>query len=143
MPAKATSISLLVLALKTWICRPRTGAAACTSFKVRSADAGFAGLTKTAMRAALGTSSCRRPSRFRGSLLDKEIDACHVAARSGEAGDQTKLNRVIRNTEDDRDTGSGSFGCEGHRSRTETGDHCHATAGHVGHERPRAVVLAL
>src|SRR5262249_16485387 len=53
-----------VAGVKTWICRPRTGAAACTSFKVRSADAGFAGLTNTAMRAALGTSSCRRPSRF-------------------------------------------------------------------------------
>src|SRR6516165_6879608 len=60
---QVASISPLVLALRTWICSPMARAASCTSRNVVSAVA-FAGLLSTATRTALGTSSCRRPSRF-------------------------------------------------------------------------------
>src|ERR1039458_9582208 len=33
----------------------------------------------------------------------EKIDAGHIAARPGEAGDKTKLDRVFGDTEDDRD----------------------------------------
>ncbi len=34
-------------------------------------------------------------------LTSQKIDACHVAARPGEAGDKTKLDRVFGDSEDD------------------------------------------
>ena len=62
--ANAASISRLVLALRTWICSPMARAATSTSLTVVSAFLGLAGLTSTATRAALGTSSRRSSSRF-------------------------------------------------------------------------------
>jgi hypothetical protein len=50
--AKAASISRLVLALRTWICRPIVRAADSKSVNVDSATAALAGLTSTATRAA-------------------------------------------------------------------------------------------
>jgi hypothetical protein len=35
--------------------------------------------------------------------LAEKIDACQVAARAGEAGDETKPDRVFAGDEDDRD----------------------------------------
>ena len=55
---------------------------------------GIAGLTSTPMRIALGTNSCRSPSRLVTTSAEK-IDAGRVATRSGEAGDKTKLDRVV------------------------------------------------
>ena len=43
-------------------------------------------------------------------LLDEKIDAGRVAARPGEAGDKTKLDRVFADAEDDRDRRGRSFG---------------------------------
>ena len=62
--AKAASISPIVVALRIWICSPMVGAAFCTSRTVASATAALPGLTSTAIRTALGTSSCRSRSRF-------------------------------------------------------------------------------
>ena len=60
-------------------------------------------MTSTAMRAALGTSSCRSPSRFGADLAGEKIDAGRVATRPGEARDKAKLDRVVGDAEDDRD----------------------------------------
>src|SRR6516165_1620471 len=62
--AKAELISLLVPALRTWICSPMARAADCTSRNVGSLLAAFAGLTSTATRVVAGTSSCRSSNRF-------------------------------------------------------------------------------
>jgi hypothetical protein len=43
-------------------------------------------------------------------LVEERIDAGRVAARPSEAGDKTKLDRVITDTEDDRDRRCCSFG---------------------------------
>jgi hypothetical protein len=37
----------------------------------------------------------------------------HVTARPGKAGDQTKLDRLLRDAEDDRNRRGGSFGRAG------------------------------
>ena len=92
--ARAASISPIVLALKIWICSPRVGAACCTSRIVDLAVEATAGLTSTAMRTALGARSCSSRSRSASHLLVKKVDAGRVAARPGEAGDETKLDRV-------------------------------------------------
>jgi hypothetical protein len=52
MPSKAASISRLVLALKTWICRPMLRAAGSTSRSVASVVAALAGLASTATPAS-------------------------------------------------------------------------------------------
>ena len=75
-------------------------------------------------------------------LQEEKIDAGRVAARPGEAGDKTKLDRVFADTEDDRDRRGRGFG----RDRSGAhgrGDHGHTTADQVSHQRRQAIVLAL
>src|SRR5215211_5484594 len=70
--AKVASISWRLLALNTWICKPRERAAPSRSFNV-SAILGLAGLTRTAMRAAVGTNSRRSPIRFAVNSVVKKL----------------------------------------------------------------------
>ena len=72
--AKAASISRLVLVVRTWTSNPMARAAGSKSLNVVSALVTLAGLTSTATRAALGTSSRRSSSRFAAnSVLIKLI----------------------------------------------------------------------
>ena len=66
-------ISLLVPALRTWICSPMARAAGSMSLNVVSANAGSAGLTSTATRVAAGTSSRRSSSRFATNSALKKL----------------------------------------------------------------------
>ena len=66
-----------------------------------------------------------------------------VAARPGEAGDKTKLDRVVADAEDDRDRRGRSFGRERGGCAAGRGDDGHTTADQVGHQRRQAIVLAL
>ena len=91
---KAALISRLVLALRTWISNPMARAADSASLNVVS-ELGPVGLTSTATRVAPGTSSRTSSSRFATNSALKKIDSCQVAARPGEAGDKTKLDRVF------------------------------------------------
>ena len=84
----------------------------------------------------------QEPQPLGHNFLDEKIDAGRIAARPGKAGDQTQLDRVFADAEDDRDRRGRSFGRK--RSRIGgRGDHGHATADEVGHERRQAIVLAL
>jgi hypothetical protein len=74
-------------------------------------------------------------------LRAEEIDAGGVPARPGEAGDETKLDRVLADAEHDRDRRCCSFGRErGHGAAS--GDHGDTAADQVGHQRLYAIVLA-
>src|SRR5262249_19764173 len=69
-----------------------------------------------------------------GQLIREKIDPRQVSARPGEVGDQTKLDRVFADTEDDRNLRCRSFGSK--RSivtawRSDTGQ---ATSTGVSHE---------
>src|SRR3954471_17616371 len=77
------------------------------------------------------------------NLSGQKIDAGCVAARPGKAGDQTKLDRVLRDAEDDRNRRGGSFGREGTIAEAGCSDHGHTTADELSHERWQAVVLAV
>src|SRR5215471_7575451 len=118
------------------------GAASCTSRIVIVATEALPGLTNTATRTTLGTSSCRSRSRLATTSLAKKINASGVAARPGEVGDKTKLNRVFTDTEDDRDACCRSFGCK-RGCGANRGDHGHLSADQVGHQCRQAIVLSL
>jgi len=66
-------MSSLLSASKTRIFKPSTCAAGCISRKVVSVAAGEAGLTRTAMRVAPGTSSRKISSRFATSSADTKL----------------------------------------------------------------------
>src|SRR5262249_39806920 len=71
--AKVALSSLMVLALRTWICRPIVRAAAPTSLTVVSVYSASAGLIITATRVAAGTSSRRSSSRFAVTSVLKKL----------------------------------------------------------------------
>src|SRR5262245_55772696 len=75
-------------------------------------------------------------------LSGQKIDAGRVAARPGKASDQTKLDRVFGDAEDDRNRRGGGFGREGTSGEAGCSDHGHTTADEVSHERRKAVVMA-
>src|SRR5215471_1260531 len=89
----------------------------------------LAGLTNTAIRTALGTRSCRSPSR--------------IAIGPREAGDKAELHRVFGNAEDDGDRRSRSFGGDRSKVAGGCGDDGHTTTREVGHESRQAIELAL
>jgi hypothetical protein len=70
--------------------------------------------------------------------LGTKVDAGRVAARPGEAGDKTMLDRIIDDGEDDRNCRCRSSG----RNR-ERNDHGHATADQVSHQRRQAIELVV
>src|SRR4029077_5921597 len=69
-------------------------------------------------------------------------DPGRVAARPSEAGNKAKLDRVLTDSEHDRDRRRRSFGREW-RSRAGRGDDGHTTADQVSHQRRQAIELAL
>ena len=73
----------------------------------------------------------------------QKIDAGRIAARPGKAGDQTHLDRVFGDAEDDRDRRGRGFSRRGSGGEGGHGNHSNATADEVGHERRQAIVLAL
>src|SRR5262249_22812334 len=62
---------------------------------------------------------------------------------AGKAGDQSQLDRVVADAEDDRDRRGRSFGRLGTSAKGRRGDHRHTTADEVNHERRKAIELAL
>jgi hypothetical protein len=76
-------------------------------------------------------------------LRGEEIDPGRVAARSGEAGDKTKLDRVVAAAEHDRDCRGRSLGRDRSGRVAGRGDDGHTTPDQVSHQRRHAVVLAV
>jgi hypothetical protein len=72
----------------------------------------------------------------------EKIDPSRIAARPGEAGDKTKLDRIIRNGKDDRNRLGRSFGRE-RRRRTGCGDHGDPSANQVGCQLRQPIELTL
>jgi hypothetical protein len=93
------------------------------------------GLTSTAIRTALGTRSCSRPTRFAVISAEKKIDAGRVAAHPGQASDKTHLDRVDADAEDDRIVVVADFGCWCSRIANRRRYNTHAAANEVSHKR--------
>ena len=75
--------------------------------------------------------------------MHEKIDASHVAAWPCEACDQTELDWIVPNPEDDRDRRGRSFCRERTRGEAGRGDDRHLSANQVGHEARHAVILTL
>src|SRR5215510_8751363 len=126
--AKAASISRMVLALRILICSPSARAAAGISRNVASKICGaLAGLRSTAIRTALGTSSCSSPKRLATVSEEKKLTPVRLPPRPGKARDQTKLDRVVADAEHDWDRRGRSLGYESGRARARRRDHAHPT----------------
>ena len=84
----------------------------------------------------------QEPQPLGHHLRGEKIDAGRVAARPGETGDKTQLDRVSADTEDDRGRRRCSFGRErGHAAGR--GDHGHTAADQISHQCRQAIELAL
>jgi len=76
-------------------------------------------------------------------LTAEEIGTGRVAARPGEAGDKTKLDRVFADAEDDRDRRCCSFGHDRTWRVAGCGDNGHLSANQISQQRRQVIVLAL
>ena len=71
------------------------------------------------------------------------VPAGRIATWPGKACDQSQLDRVVADAEDDWDRRGRSFGCLGTKAGSGSRDHRHTTADEVVHERRKAIELAL
>src|SRR5262249_21072101 len=69
-------------------------------------------------------------------------DACRVAAWSGEVGDKTELDRVIADSEDDRNRRGCRSGGECRRRGAGRDDHGYPAADQIGHQIRKSIVVA-
>src|SRR5215475_11672701 len=120
-----------------------TRAASGTYRNVDSALEALAGLTSTARRTAFGTNSCRRPQPLGCNLDVENIDAGRIAARSGKTGNETELNRVFADAENDWNRRSSDLGGKRRRVAAGCGNHGNAAANEVSHERRQTIIFAL
>ncbi len=85
----------------------------------------------------------QEPQPLGRHLLLEKIDAGRVAARASEADDKAKLDGVLSDTENDRDRRCCSFGRERSGAAAGRGDHSHAAADQIRHQRRQPIELAL
>src|SRR5262249_3287677 len=116
-----------VLALNTRICSPRARAAFGTSRSVASAIGAFAGLTRTTIRTALGSRSCRRPNRLVTTSVLKVLTPVALPAGPGKTGDQSQFDRAAADAEGDWDRRGRGFGRLGTSGKGGRADHVPTT----------------
>jgi hypothetical protein len=75
-------------------------------------------------------------------LIHENIDAGHVAARSGETGDKSQSNRVFTGNEDDRDCRGCCLGSQSDMI-TGSGDHGDLAVDQIGHQLRHPIELIL
>ena len=118
-------------------------AAACTSLVVDSVSAVLVGLTSSAMTVAVGTSSCKSPSRFGASSRPNEGYARYIAAWPVKAGDEPKCNRISASEDDDRDCRGGPLCRQRRRRRAWRRNYTHPAANQISCQNRQALVLSL
>jgi hypothetical protein len=85
----------------------------------------------------------QEPQPLSVHLAHKTIDTGRIAAGSGEARYESKLNRVLADAEDDRDCRGCSFGGErGCVIPSCCGNHSHFSADEIGHQCRQSIVFA-
>ena len=97
-------------------------------------------MTSTATREAAGNQFAQNFQPLCHQLAREKIDARQVAARAGEAGDETELDRVLAGNEYDRDCRCCRLGrqCNVFSGR---GDHHDLAANQIGRKFRQSVVL--
>src|SRR5215470_13429477 len=138
---KAASISRSMVAENTSRRNPSASAAA-RRFLVFESALRLAGLTRTPIVTALGTSSCSSSSRFGQSSPSKEATPVRLPSGRFETSDETERYRIDADSEDDRDGRSGRLGRE---CRGDGGgkDHGYAARDKIGSQRRQPIVFAV
>jgi hypothetical protein len=77
---------------------------------------------------------------LRGQLSDEKINTCRVAARTREAGDKTKLDRIIADAKDDWNCPGCRFGRERRGSAARYGDHADLMADQTGRKLRQPII---
>src|SRR5262249_19418896 len=135
--AKAVSISSPELALSTWLCNPTARAASGIYRNVDSALEALAGLINTAMRTALGTNSCKRPSRLAAISTLKIL--MPVALPPGRARLATRPS-LTGSSPTPKTIGIVAVAA---LAASEAGLHGNPAADEVSHERRQTIIYAL
>ena len=141
--AKAASISRIVVALRIWICSPMARAASCTSRNVVSALGALAGLTSTATRTALGTSSCRSRSRLAATSWAKKLMPVALPPGRARLATRPSLTGSSPTPKTIGIVAVAALAASAAGVLAGRGDHGHPTADQVSHQRRQAIVLAL
>ena len=129
-----------VLALRTSTCRPSVRAASCASLCMR-ADSGSFGFTNIAITAALGTSSCSRPSALPASKLVNQLTPVTLPPGRLRLRHVALLDWVAARREHNRN-GLGRRHGSQYRSATSCrGDHGYLAADQVGRKGRQSIVL--
>jgi hypothetical protein len=118
------------------------GAASWTSRKIESAIEALAGLMSHGDTNSFGHHVMKESEPLGCHLRAEEVDAGHVAARPGEAGDKTKLDRVEGDAEDNRNRRCCSLRRE-RRHVARRSDDRDLSANEIGQQSWEPVVLAL
>ena len=113
------------------------------SFVVNSARAKLVGLISSAITVAVGISSCSSSSRFGTSSPAQGGRACDVAARTVQAGDKSKRNRVACRKEHNRDGRGRCLRGQCRRRAARCSNHPHLVADQIGSQGRQSIVLAL
>ena len=103
----------------------------CISGVAQHGDAASAGNKLVQEREALGD-----------ELMDEKIYTSHVAARPREARDKTKLDRIVPDTEHDRDLLRRGFGRERAGRKPGRGDHRHVAANQIRQQTGYLVIFS-
>ena len=95
-----------------------------------------------ATRVAAGHQLAQQLQPLGRQLGDEKIDARQIAARPGEAGDKSELDRVLADAEDDRDRRGGRLGRK-RRGEASADDHRDPAADQIGRQRrqPNELIL--
>ena len=117
---------------------PRARAAACMSRSVASAGGALAGSTSTATRPPWAPARAGGPAAW-PQLSVKKVDTGRIAARPGEAGDETKPDRSSPTPKTIGIVVVAAFGRK--RTGAPGGDHGHLTADKIGRQPGRRSYL--
>src|SRR5262249_52432740 len=125
--ANAALRSALLVTFRNSICHPRDAEAASAS-RVADVVVGLFGLMNTAKRVASRPQLMQEPEALGRKLHVHGDDTGDVAARPTEACDQTGLDRVTAEAEDDGNRSGRGFGCERRGDATHRCDDSHWAA---------------
>jgi hypothetical protein len=81
----------------------------------------------------------QKPKPLGSKLLDKNVDAGHITAWAGKAGNQAKSDRVFAPAENDRDRGGRGFSRKRSRAAARRGDYPHVTADQLSRFLPTRI----
>src|SRR5262245_49950393 len=132
----------MFLAVKTSTCLPIAEAVACKSL-VKASVLRLFGLSSTAKRAALGSNSCKIPSRLVPSSAFMELIPVKLPPGRLRLANETDFDRVRPDTKDDRNCRRDSFRCECGWCARRGGDHGHSTLHQIAHQfrQPSIIIV--